>query len=128
MLEYLLARPGEVVTREEIQTALWQSDTFVDFDHGLNTAINKIREALGDSAGNPRFVETVPRRGYRFIAPVDRPAPVTTDGPTEVENPPRQPIHHPRRLAIGAGVAAAALLAAGFILVPPGHRLRSTTG
>lgn len=80
VLEYLLARPGEVVTREEIQTALWQSDTFVDFDHGLNTAINKIREALGDSATNPRFVETVPRRGYRFIAPVDRPVPVEPVG------------------------------------------------
>jgi Tol biopolymer transport system component/DNA-binding winged helix-turn-helix (wHTH) protein len=66
----LLERPGEVVTREELQQRLWPDGTFVDFDHGLNTAINKIREVLGDSADNPRFVETLARRGYRFIAPV----------------------------------------------------------
>src|SRR5438477_2974781 len=69
VLAILLERPGEVVTREELQKRLWL-DTFVDVDHNLNTAINKIREALGDSAENPRFVETLPRRGYRFIAPV----------------------------------------------------------
>jgi WD40 repeat protein len=67
----LLERPGEIVSREEIQKRLWSADTFVDFDHSLNTAINKIREALGDLADSPRFVETVPRRGYRFIAPVE---------------------------------------------------------
>ena len=66
----LLARPGEVVAREELRLQLWPSDTFVDFDHGLNTCINKLRDALGDTAANPRFIETVPRRGYRFIAPV----------------------------------------------------------
>lgn len=66
----LLERPAEIVTREEIRQRLWPSDTFVDFDHGLNTAINKLREALGDTASNPRFIETLPRRGYRFIAPV----------------------------------------------------------
>ena len=70
VLAILLERPGTVVTREELQKRLWP-DTFVDVDHNLNTAINKIREALGDSADNPRFVETLPRRGYRFIAPVD---------------------------------------------------------
>src|SRR5262245_12735559 len=69
----LLERPGEVETREEIQRKLWPDGTFVDFDHSLNTAINKIREALGDSAENPRFVETLARRGYRFIAPVESP-------------------------------------------------------
>ena len=67
LLEMLLERPGEVVTREELQKRLWPADTFVDFDHGLNKAINKIREALGDSAESPRFVETVSRRGYRFL-------------------------------------------------------------
>ena len=61
-----------MVTREELQKKLWPDGTFVDFDHSLNTAINKIREALGDSAENPRFVETLSRRGYRFIAPVER--------------------------------------------------------
>ena len=65
-----LERPGDVFTRDELQKRLWP-DTFVDVDHNLNTAINKIREALGDSAENPRFVETLPRRGYRFITPLD---------------------------------------------------------
>jgi len=71
ILLMLLERPGELVTRENLQQRLWPTDTFVDFDHGVNTAINRLRETLGDSAENPRFVETVPRRGYRFIAPVD---------------------------------------------------------
>jgi eukaryotic-like serine/threonine-protein kinase len=70
VLALLLSRPGDVVTREELQRALWPADTFVEFDQGLNTAIKKIRLALGDSADNPRFVETVARRGYRFLAPV----------------------------------------------------------
>lgn len=70
ILALLLEHPGEVVTREEIQRKLWPSDTFVDFDHGLNTAINKIRTALRDSAINPQFVETLAKRGYRFLAPV----------------------------------------------------------
>src|SRR5690349_955162 len=70
VLTLLLQRPGEVVTREELRSENWPADTFVDFDNSLNTAINKLREALGDSADNPRFVETLPRRGYRFIAPV----------------------------------------------------------
>jgi DNA-binding winged helix-turn-helix (wHTH) protein/Tol biopolymer transport system component len=72
----LLERPGEVVTREELQKRLWSSDTFVDFDHSLNAAIRRLREALQDSAENPRFIETVARRGYRFIAPVHGAAPV----------------------------------------------------
>ena len=70
VLVMLLEHQGEVVTREDIQKKVWQGDTFVDFDHGLNKAINKIRDALGDSAQNPRFVETVARRGYRFLAEV----------------------------------------------------------
>src|SRR5437868_2615307 len=67
----LVERPGEVVSREELQRRLWPADTFVDFDHSLNAAIRRLRDALGDSAENPRFVETVARRGYRFIAPVN---------------------------------------------------------
>jgi len=70
VLAMLLEHPGEVVAREELQKKLWPADTFVDFDHGLNKVINKIREALGDSADSPRFVETVARRGYRFLAEV----------------------------------------------------------
>jgi cholera toxin transcriptional activator len=70
VLVLLLQHAGEVVTREELRQKLWPSDTFVDFDHSLNTAINKVREALGDSASSPRYIETLARRGYRFIAPV----------------------------------------------------------
>src|SRR5712692_5341270 len=70
VLTLLLQRPGEVITREELRSELWQSETFVDFDNSLNTSINKLREALGDSADNPRFIETLPRRGYRFLASV----------------------------------------------------------
>ncbi len=70
VLAMLLEHAGQVVSREELQKKLWPADTFVDFDHGLNKAINKIREALGDSAESPRFVETVARRGYRFLADV----------------------------------------------------------
>jgi cholera toxin transcriptional activator len=70
VLALLLERAGEVVTREELRQKLWPSDTFVDFDHSVNTAINKLREVLGDSASSPRYVETLARRGYRFIAPV----------------------------------------------------------
>jgi DNA-binding winged helix-turn-helix (wHTH) protein len=72
VLATLVERPGEVVTREELRQKLWPSDTFVDFDHSLNTAVNKVREVLGDSASSPRYVETLARRGYRFLAPVQR--------------------------------------------------------
>ena len=67
----LLERPNDVVTREELRAKLWPADTFVDFDHGLNAAVKRLRDALGDTAENPRFIETLARRGYRFIAPVD---------------------------------------------------------
>jgi eukaryotic-like serine/threonine-protein kinase len=70
VLTVLLQRPGDVVTREELRNQNWPPDTFVDFDNSLNTAINKLREALDDSADNPRFIETLPRRGYRFLVPV----------------------------------------------------------
>jgi TolB-like protein/DNA-binding winged helix-turn-helix (wHTH) protein/tetratricopeptide (TPR) repeat protein len=71
ILTILIERGRDIVTREELRGRLWTSDTFVDFDHGLNSAMNKLREALGDTAENPRFIETIPRRGYRFIAPVE---------------------------------------------------------
>jgi DNA-binding winged helix-turn-helix (wHTH) protein len=85
VLAMLLERPGEVVTREELRQRLWPADTFVDFDHSLNTAINKLRDALGDQAANPRFIETLAKRGYRFIAPVQ----------TTAEAAPVQEIPHP---------------------------------
>jgi cholera toxin transcriptional activator len=71
VLLHLLAHPGEVVTREQFRQRLWPADTFVDYDHSLNTAVNKLRDALSDSADNPRFIQTIPRKGYRFIAPVE---------------------------------------------------------
>src|SRR5882724_4084255 len=70
ILSMLLERPSEIVTREELRSRLWPADTFVDFDHSLNAAVRRLRDALGDSAENPRFVETISRRGYRFLAPV----------------------------------------------------------
>jgi DNA-binding winged helix-turn-helix (wHTH) protein len=74
VLAMLLEQPGEVVTREEMQKRLWPADTFVDFDHSLNTAIKKLRQALGDDQKKPRFVETLPKRGYRFLVSVKKPA------------------------------------------------------
>ena len=76
-LALLLERPGEVITREEFEKKLWPSDTFVDFDHSLNTAIKKLRQALDDNNKKPRFVETLPKRGYRFIGTVERAAKVS---------------------------------------------------
>jgi hypothetical protein len=73
VLAALLERPGEVVTREELRNKLWPLDTFVDFDHGLNAAVKRLRDVLGESAERPIFVETVARRGYRFIGPVQIP-------------------------------------------------------
>jgi DNA-binding winged helix-turn-helix (wHTH) protein len=103
----LLEQPGEVVSREELYQRVWAGDTFGDFDHGLNIAVNKIREALGDSAGTPRFLETLPRRGYRFIAPVEGlVAPAST--PTNAA-----PVTAPRTKWIpltGAGLAVVALI------------------
>src|SRR4029077_5739428 len=78
VLSLLVERSGEVVTREELRDKLWPADTFVDFDHGLNAAIKRLRDALGDSAENPRFVETVTRRGYRFIGVPGIPIPTAT--------------------------------------------------
>ena len=129
VLAILLEQPGTIVTREELQKRLWP-DTFVDVDHNLNTAINKIREVLGDSADNPRFIETLPRRGYRFVAQVES----TGIGKLQVEAPHDGVSKHapkwPRtlRLAILFG-GCALLLGAGFYLYklrkvsqPPGQR------
>src|SRR5712671_1825950 len=110
VLSVLLKCPGEVVTREELRNQNWSPDTFVDFDNSLNTAINKLREALGDSADNPRFIETLPRRGYRFITPVtseDRKASAT--GAAAVSDKRAW-----KTAAIMAGVLAAAVSAGGL--------------
>ena len=70
VLVALLERPGEIVTREQLRERIWGKDTFVDFDQSLNKAVNRLREALNDDPAQPRYLETVPRRGYRFVAPV----------------------------------------------------------
>src|SRR5713101_3853096 len=95
-LQILLAlsrQPGQVVTRDEFQQQLWTGSTFVDFDHGLNTAINRLRQALGDSAEQPRYIETMPGRGYRFIASVQETAskPVLVMAPAATETEPAAP-------------------------------------
>jgi len=101
VLALLLDHPGDIVTREQLRETLWPADTFVDFDHSLNTAINKIREALGDSASNPRFVETLARRGYRFIAPVQKNGgeaespPLVANKPARVPESDAEPLLHP---------------------------------
>ena len=102
VLVMLLDHPGEVVTREELQKRLWPADTFVDFDHGLNKAINKIRDALSDSAESPRFVETVARRGYRFLAEVRDVDTTPALGPEpRIEAPSQAKDHGPANLAEG---------------------------
>lgn len=83
ILAILGQRPGELVTREELVKALWPHGTFVDYDHSLNTAVNKLREALGDSASSPRYIETLPRRGYRFLGDVVPGSATATSGPDE---------------------------------------------
>ena len=80
ILTALLEQPGALVTRDELRQRLWPSDTFVDFEHGLNAAVKRLRDVLGDSADTPRFVETVPKRGYRFVASVQRNDAASTDG------------------------------------------------
>src|SRR5215467_11819316 len=111
VLDVLVRRPGEVVTREELQQAVWPADTFVEFDQGLNTAIKKIRLALGDSADNPRFVETIPRKGYRFIAPVELAPREASTGLQRVTPP------APRRLRRLIWIAAAITIAIAATLV-----------
>jgi TolB-like protein/DNA-binding winged helix-turn-helix (wHTH) protein len=122
ILAALLERPGEIVSRDDLRRRLWPDDTFVDFDHSLSTAIGRLREALDDSADNPRFIETLPRRGYRFIAPVerlsgtapsqnDKAASVTSTVP--VSSPAAPPPRALWRLA-AAGVVFAAAVAVGL--------------
>ncbi len=113
VLAILLERPGEVIPREELQARLWPADTFVGFDEGINTAIRKLRVAFGDSADNPRFIETIPRRGYRFLAPIHE-ATVETPHPTEsvaVRDPTtRLPHDRPRSVLWPVALSTAALL------------------
>ena len=118
VLAELLERPGQVVTREELRNRLWPADTYVDFDHSLNAAIRRLRDALGDSAENPTFVETVARRGYRFLAPVTDIA-QNGHGPVAVESPAPVPVVSAprfRRWWLAAFAAAVLLLVAGLVI------------
>lgn len=121
VLAALLERPGGVVTREELRQRIWSDATFIDFDHGLNKAINKVRSALGDSADNPRFVETLARQGYRFIAPVES---LELARPERLETLAPEPALQPRRLGwlVALGSAVVLLLGGGLalsLLSPP---------
>jgi TolB-like protein/DNA-binding winged helix-turn-helix (wHTH) protein/Tfp pilus assembly protein PilF len=113
VLTALLEKPGEVVTREELRQRLWGSETFVDFEHGLNAAVKRLRETLGDSAENPRFIETLPRHGYRLIVPVKQPAPLAAT-----------PVVAARRWRVWLAVAAVVLVAIVIGLVWRQRRLQ----
>jgi TolB-like protein/DNA-binding winged helix-turn-helix (wHTH) protein/Tfp pilus assembly protein PilF len=131
VLKALLDRPGDLVTREELRQRLWPAETFVDFEHGLNAAVRRLRDALGDSADVPRFIETLPRRGYRFIAPVAEPA--AADDPTpplsDIKDPraesvasdPQSSRRRPARkpvLVVAIALASAAILWAAYLSWP----------
>jgi TolB-like protein/DNA-binding winged helix-turn-helix (wHTH) protein len=137
LLVTLLTERGEVVSREELRRTLWPEDTFVDFDHSLGSAVNKLREALGDSAANPRFVETIPRRGYRFIVPfelvddtelkpvVNEPPAAELRGSSAI--PVQAEVRRSRRFSAMIFASAVLLLGGGFLLLkflgggPPAH-------
>ena len=124
VLSVLLEQPGEVVTRDELRRRLWPEDTFVDFEHGLNAAVKRLRDALGDSAESPRLIQTVPRRGYRFIAPV------TIDGlNTPPGGSPRAAVPVPDSRAKRRWFLTAALaIAAGILFLYVSQASRSTAG
>ena len=140
LLTALLERPGQVVTREELRARLWRDDTFVDFEHGLNAAVNRLREALGDSAQTPRFVETLPGRGYRFLPSVELPPEPEPRiaAPAEARPAPvsaRRREWLPWAVALAAGAVAVALWVVGrpggpseepvrfVVTLPPGASL-----
>ncbi|HEU4430679.1 MAG TPA: winged helix-turn-helix domain-containing protein, partial [Myxococcota bacterium] len=118
VLEMLLARPGEIVTREELHRALWPGSITVDFDHGLNNAVARLRDVLGDHAASPQFIETLPRRGYRFVYPLAAPT-VSPAAPAEPEALAPPSVSKRRRRFWLSGAALAVVLAGGAALVLP---------
>jgi TolB-like protein/DNA-binding winged helix-turn-helix (wHTH) protein/Flp pilus assembly protein TadD len=138
LLMVLLERPGEVFTREELRQRLWSSDVFVDFDHGLNKSIQKLRESLGDSAESPRYIETLQRVGYRFIAPVDgailarqviepSSTPQLAELQSVVEIPADPPPPPPRLPRVGWALAAAIILVAALAVRPILRQIHGTS-
>jgi DNA-binding winged helix-turn-helix (wHTH) protein/Tol biopolymer transport system component len=119
LLAILLERPGEILTRDELRQRLWPSDVFVDFDHGLNKSIQKLRDALGDSATSPRYIETIPRVGYRFIAPVRNGIPTPEPEPAPLPASPATTTVLPRQRnhwwILGASLGLVCILAAVFL-------------
>src|SRR5690242_12183911 len=113
ILLMLLAHPNELVTREQLREEIWTETTFVDFEHGLNAAMNKLRRALGDAAEKPLYIETLPRRGYRFIAPIAGLATtVPKVEPAQIPSP-----HRPRSLWILASIAVTAIAAVAGLII-----------
>jgi len=136
-LKLLLSRPNEILTREELRRALWPEDVFVDFDHGISSAINRLRDALGDSAENPIFVETVERKGYRWIAPVHSTiarlksqATVVEEAGEKISSSPGELPRVPADLALGTklvwAIPVVALIFATWIFRPGAHQVRAS--
>src|SRR5262252_2221412 len=127
LLATLLRHPGELITREQLQRELWADDTFVDFERGLNTAIKRVRDALGDNADAPRFIETLPRRGYRFIATVVE---ATRSGPPSADTTSQHASDGPRRAARlrAIALAAVAVVAAAIVAALPAVRRVDPSG
>jgi len=124
VLSLLLEHPGELVTREQIRQHLWPEDTFVDFEHSLNTHIKKLRQVLDDNADTPRYIETLPRRGYRFIAAVDTPIVPHQPKPPDPEPGPPKPPWWRRKSTISVAVCIAMAGAFYPLIAPPIERLR----
>jgi DNA-binding winged helix-turn-helix (wHTH) protein/TolB-like protein len=124
ILTVMLERPGEVVTREELRQRLWPAGTFVDFEHSLNAAVKRLRAALGDDANNPRFVETLPRRGYRFIAPVRAASSPAAGTPSPGDFTPRPGRWRSLAALAILGLCTAILVAASWRTPAVDHRIR----
>src|SRR4029453_16758738 len=136
ILTLLLRQPGSVVTREGLRREIWRDEAFVDFEHGLNAAVKRLRTMLGDSATAPRFIETLPRRGYRFIGDLADAPEAPPEIPDPIEPPPNPPPRWTRTRAAWAMVAVALVFLGVALFRQPGHtpraakltRLTSTSG
>src|SRR5262245_3147558 len=123
ILATLIRQSGNLVTRDELRRALWTEDTFVDFEHSLNAAIKRLREALGDSASDPRFIQTIPRRGYRFIAPMETTARTSPVEPSAavLENTAGRRNHRKTALTLSIALTSAAAIIALVVYLGFGY-------